>query len=182
MKKIAAGIVSGFLFLVIAAPFSFAQMGGPGPECGCQGAGMSMRRHDGMMMKQGPHFQRILASLGLDENQKKAVSDIRSRVAKDTVRKRADLQIARIDLRNILNKDKVDMAAVESNLKKTATLQTEIRLSHIKAWQEVKALLTPEQKKKLDELRAGPGAGRMLRGGMGMALAENNDGPQPEQE
>ncbi len=160
MKKIAAGLISGFLLLVLAAPFSFAQMGGPGPGRGCQGDGMPMTRHEGMMGK-GHHLWKMLSRLGLDEKQKEAVKAIQSRTAKDTVRKQADIQLARIELRDILGKDKVDMTAVESNLKKTAALQTEIRLSHIKAMQEVKALLTPEQKQKFDELRAGPWAGNM---------------------
>ncbi len=92
-------------------------------------------------------------SLGLDEKQREAIKEIKSRVMKDTIRKRADLEIARIDLKDIIHKDQVDMNAAEATLKKIASLQTDIRLSHIKAMQEIKSKLTPEQRKKLEEMR-----------------------------
>jgi len=117
-------------------------------------------------------------SLGLDEKQKEAVREIKSRVMKDTVRKRADLEVARIDLRDLLRKDQVDMTAVEATLAKMASLQTDIRLSHIKASQEIKTKLTPEQRKKFKEmLEMGPGTERMKHDGRRMTPpAEKKEG------
>ncbi len=175
MKKISFGIVSGFLFLLLTSPYSFAETCGPacGPGRGYQEECMPMRapmRHDRMaMMKREHHLFRLLAGLGLDEKQKEAIKEIRSRGLKDIVRKRADLEVARIELRDILDKDQVDMAAAEATLKKMASLQTDIRLSHIKALQDIKAKLTPEQRRKWKEMREmGPMTGRMMHGGMGM--------------
>ncbi len=157
MNKVLVGLLSGFLLLVSATPNSFAQICSPGvgPEGGFHGGGMPMMSPGGQhgMMKHGHHLWRLLAGLGLDEKQKEAVKAIRSRVAKDTIRKRADLEIARIDLKDALRKEQVDMGSVETILKKMASLQTEIRLSHIKSMEEIKALLTAEQKKKLKEMR-----------------------------
>lgn len=110
--------------------------------------------HDGRgMMKREHHLWRALMSLGLDEKQKEAIKEIESRVMKDTVSKRADVEVARIELRDLLAKDQVNMNAAEATLKKIASLQTDIRLSHIKAMQEMKAKLTPEQRKKFKEMR-----------------------------
>ncbi len=62
------------------------------------------------------------------------------------------------------------MATVEKSVKKMASLQADIRLTHIKAMQEIKAKLTPEQQKKFQEMReTGPGAGNMTHYRMGMA-------------
>ncbi len=138
---------------------------------------MSHMWHDGRgMMMRDHHMWKLLAGLGLDEKQKEAIKEVRSRVAKDIVRKRADLEVARIELRDILTKEQVNMAAVETNVKKMASLQADIRLTHIKAMQEIKAKLTPEQQKKFQEMREMvPGAGNMTHYRMGMAMAEQNE-------
>ena len=62
------------------------------------------------------------------------------------------MQIARIDLRDLLDKEHVDMKAVESKLKTIESLETDIRLSRIKAFEEIKSELTPDQRKKLKEM------------------------------
>ena len=108
-------------------------------------------------------------SLGLDEKQREAVREIKGRVMKDTIRKKADLEVARIDLKDLLHKDQVDMKAAETTLKKIASLQTDIRLSHIKALEEIKIKLTPEQRIKFKEtLEMGHMPERMMHGGMRM--------------
>jgi len=175
MKRILAGILLGFLVLVIASHYSSAQTCGPsaGPEGGFRAEGMPMMstmwHHGRGMMGRGHHLWRSLMSLGLDEKQMEAVREIKSRVMKDTIRKRADLEVTRIDLRDLLHKDQVDMSAAETTLKKMASLQTDIRLSHIKALEEIKTKLTPEQRKKFNEMRKkGFKSERMKHGGTGM--------------
>jgi Spy/CpxP family protein refolding chaperone len=186
MKRILTGLLVGFLVLVFASQYSSAQtcgMGGGFPEEGVPM--MSPMRHDGMgMMRREHHLWRTLMGLGLDEKQKEAIKEIKSRVMKDTVRKRADIEVARIDLRDLLGKDQVDMNAAEATLKKIASLQTDVRISHIKAMQEIKTKLTPEQRKKFKEmLEMGPHAEKMMHGGMQMTpLAENNEGALQEKE
>jgi Spy/CpxP family protein refolding chaperone len=121
-----------------------------------QGTGM-MREgmgSDGMMQcrMEGRHsLQRHLAGLGLDEKQREAVKEIRSRVMKEVIRKQADTQIAQIDLRALLGKDPIDMRAVEAKLKQIEVLKTDVKLSLIRAREEMRSLLTPDQRKKLEE-------------------------------
>lgn len=174
MKRILAGFMLGFLVLAFAPQYSFAETCGDfsGPEKGFRDAGMPMMshmRHDRMGMKgRGHHLWKALMNLGLDEKQKEGLKEIHSRVMKDTIMKRADIAVARIDLRDILGKDQVDMNAAEAALKKIASLQTDMRLTHIKAMQEVKAKLTSEQRKKFKEMREmAPGTKRMSHDDMG---------------
>ena len=151
MKRLLVAVLSVGTLLFATSSYSFAEMckqdHGQGP------AGMGMHRYERGSMERKHHFSKMLAGLGLDEKQKESVKEIRSRVEKETVRKKAEIQVARIDLRGLLSKDQVDMAAVESILKKTAALHTEIRLAHIKSMQEIKAVLTPEQRNKWKEMR-----------------------------
>ena len=66
-------------------------------------------------------------------------------------------------MKAVLDKDPVDMKKVESKLKKIESLQASIKLSGIKALEEVKSKLTAGQKIKLRELlENGPMKGDMM--------------------
>ena len=83
---------------------------------------------------------------------------------KEKIRRTADMRIAQIELKDLLSQDPVDMKAVEAKVKQLEAMRTEMQLSHIKAMEECKAKLTPEQRKKLREMiEAGP-----MMEGMGM--------------
>lgn len=164
MKKLMIGVFTGLLLLG-AGSYGYAE------QCGCAGPmggrGMEYGRSMPRMMHHGRGFMygsperdhflwRKLMGLGLSEQQKDALKAIRSRVIKDTIKKRADLQLAKVELRELLQKDPVDMSAVEAGLKKVEAARTDLKLTHIKAMVEGKAVLTPEQLKKLkEEMRAG---------------------------
>jgi len=154
MKTLMMGVLTGFLLLVVASQVSYAD------QCGCSGptgrGGMEYGRSMPPRMmhhKEGSgHFLwHKLMGLGLSDKQIDSLKAIRTRVEKDTIKKRADLQLARVDLRELLHKDQVDMKAVEASLKKVESVRTDLKLAHIKAREEIKAILTPEQRKKLKE-------------------------------
>lgn len=144
MKRILSSLFLGFLFLVFASHNSFAEMCGDGIP---MKAGMK-HGNMGRMMWAETHIWRQLKGLDLNEKQETAIKEIENKVKKDTIRKRANLQIARVEFKEILHKDPVDMNAVETKLNQIAAIVTDIRFSHIKAIEEVKSQLTPEQKKK----------------------------------
>ena len=89
-----------------------------------------------------------LKALGLDEKQTEAVKAIHFRTKKVMIKSRADVQVAEIELKELLSKDPVDLQAAEAAVKKIEGLKSEMRMLHIKAMEEIKANLTPEQKKK----------------------------------
>ena len=137
-----------------------------GMGMGSQGMGHGMMGECGKrdrMMEAAHHLSKSLKSLNLDEQQKKMIHEIKSRMMKQTIRKMADIQIARIELKDLLSQDPMDMKEVEVKVKQLGMLRTEMHLSHIKALEEIKAKLTPEQRKKFGEMmKAGP-----MMGGMG---------------
>ncbi|MGD0283232.1 MAG: hypothetical protein ABSB95_12825 [Dissulfurispiraceae bacterium] len=105
----------------------------------------------------------FLMGLGLDEKQKEEAREIESGLMKSTVRMKSDVQIAMMEMKDILDKDPVDMKAVESKLKKTESLLTTMKLSGIKAFEEVKSKLTAGQRIKLREMmEMGPMMGRIM--------------------
>ncbi len=159
MKKLLIGVLMGFLFLGAAAHRSYAD------ACGCGGPdGMAMRQgmmHHGSGPMHGPKrtgrfLWKKLLQLGLTDKQMDALKAIRMKEAKEKIRKKADLELTRVDLRELLGRDSVDMIAVEANLKKAESLRTDLRLSRIRAMEDIKAVLTPEQRAKFkEEMRTG---------------------------
>lgn len=197
MKNILISLLIGFLILVAASAKSSAGTDGIDDfrDRGCHEEGMPMMPpflpqmiHQSGEMIGGPETMSFvwwhLAGLDLDEKQKEAIKEIKNRVTKDTIRKGADLEVARIDLRDIQDKDQVNMNAAEATLKKIASLQTDISLSHIKAIEEIKMKLTPEQRKKIKEiLKTDSMTKRMMHGGMRMTPPiEKKEGALQEKE
>ena len=185
MRKSLISIFFGIIFVVAAALTAQAQM------CGCMGEkgggmqegmgheGMSMMHGmgGGMMMDDDHPMWKHLMSLGLDDKQKDALKALRSRTMKDMLKKKAEKQIAGIELKDLLDKDPVDMKAVEASLKKNESLKTGMLLAHIRAHEELKSLLTPDQKKRLKEMME---AGCGMMGGMMHGDAEHKDMPMHE--
>ena len=158
MKRLLLVLLLGLFSLIWGSHHAYAETGGPigNAGWGFHEEGMPMMPpmgHHGMGVMEAEHpMWRHLMDLGLDEKQREEIKEIKSRVTKDSIRKRADLEVARVELRDVLDKDPVDINAAEAKLKKTGSLLTDIHLSHIKALEEVKAKLTPEQKKKFKEV------------------------------
>lgn len=141
MKRVLIGLSIGIIFLAFTAyaqaPIPLSQGAGPG--------------HPGVGMELEHPVWLDLARLNIDENRMRAIREIQVRAVKDGIRKRAELQIAAIELREILTKDPVDMKAVEAKLKQIASAEADIQLSHIKAVEEIKGKLTSEERKKFRE-------------------------------
>jgi Spy/CpxP family protein refolding chaperone len=129
-------------------------MGGHG-MMGGQGMGAGMM--GGKMMEAEHRLAKVLDGLNLDEQQKKAIGEIKSSIKKDTIRRMAEISIARIELKDLLLQDPLDMKAVEAKVKQLGSLRTEMHLSHLKALENIRTKLTPEQRKKLAEMiKTGP--------------------------
>jgi Spy/CpxP family protein refolding chaperone len=129
-------------------------MGMMGPQMmrGMMGSGMQ-GMPEGMAMPRPSQLVRMLkAELGLSDEQAKQLKEIFSQSTKAGIKQRADLRIAEIDLQELLEADPVDMAQVEGKLKGIEGLRTTLRLSLIKAHEQAKGILTPEQRQKLERL------------------------------
>jgi Spy/CpxP family protein refolding chaperone len=119
---------------------------------GMMGGGMQ-GMPEGMGMPQPSRLVRMLKEeLGLSDDQTKQLKPLVLQAIKTEIKQRADLHIAEIELGELLEADPVDMAQVEAKLKSIEGLRTTLRLTLIKAHEQAKALLTPEQRQKLEGL------------------------------
>ena len=190
MKRVLTTIVT--LALVALAGSAFAdgsreaegaKAGAPGHEAmGMGGSGMMGPGHSpGPMMKGGmmgesmmggdPPGERPLISLalqqreslGLSDDQVKALKQARSAFEKEGIRRRADIEIAELELADLLGEPRVDLAKVEAKARQTAGLRADLRIARIETLEKGKATLSADQLKKLMSeagTSGGPKAGR----------------------
>lgn len=141
MKKVFIVLAAGVFFVVLMLYSASAQMlEGPFAD------------RPGISGRMDHPVWEGLQELKIDKNRMEAIRETESGMIKDTIRKNAELQIASMELREILGKDPVNMQTVEAKLKQIESLKTDIHLAHIRAIEDVKAKLTPEERKKLREI------------------------------
>jgi Spy/CpxP family protein refolding chaperone len=161
--------------VMIRRPFQ----GGPG-GMGRWGMGPGGRGMGPGMRRRGPggppNLERLAQRLGLSDAQRARLEDIRDRQQRRDIQARADLAIARLDLRKAMKADKPELSAINSQIDKLARMRADLAKSRVASHLEARAVLTPEQQKQMKELRErGPrmgmdeggedGPARMGRGG-----------------
>lgn len=145
---------------------------------------------DGHMMTPGPHFDRMytvaVKKLGLTADQKKKTDALKSDYQKKAIRSKAELQVAEVELKDLLSADPVSLEKVRQKLNDIAAKKTELRFLWIKTLEDFKKVLTPEQKEKLKDMTSGmgmmgKGAGMGMMGGMcGMTGASSGASDEDE--
>jgi Spy/CpxP family protein refolding chaperone len=165
-------LAAGFLCLSLmtVAQVSAADKGYPD---GVKGDGDPVQHCDGPASHRWPergkestghHGHRLwhaLRQLDLTDAQKAAIHDISIALRKDEIKKRSDLKIASMEFHEYLQGDSVDMSAVESQVKKIEGFKTAMKLNAIKAREDIKSKLTPDQRKKFFELMRDAHQGHM---------------------
>jgi len=138
----------------------------------CRGAGGHEMGRERVMAgeRQGGRHSilAMIASLGLDDKQKEDIKAIHFKCKKEVIKKKADLAVGEIELKEIRGKEPVDMSAAEAKIKEIEGIKASIRILHMKSMEEIKSKLTPEQRKKISLLVEMRQMGRMGMGTMGM--------------
>jgi Spy/CpxP family protein refolding chaperone len=95
-----------------------------------------------------------LAELDLSDAQREKLRDVHDAQARKAIQRRADMQLARMDLHKLMSAEKVDAGAVNAQIDRMARMHADAMKAAFEAHQQVRAVLTPEQFKML---RSGPG-------------------------
>ena len=119
-------------------PMRHMRMGGPHGRGQMMGRGLAMR----------------FAALDLTDAQRDKLRDIHEAAARKNVQRRADMQLARMDLHKLMRAENPSGSAVNAQIDKIARLQADGMKAHFDTFLQARAVLTPEQQKKL---RSGPG-------------------------
>jgi Spy/CpxP family protein refolding chaperone len=148
-------------------PMMAPDAGGPGMGPGARGMGPGMGR-GGRFMHRGGFGPMLARELDLTPEQQDKMKASRDREERKAIQARADIQLARLDLRKLMEADKPDSKAIEAQIDKIAGLRAGLEKSHVATMLDFRASLTPEQQKKLRDLRErGPqrsGGGQQKKG------------------
>ncbi|MBI2884022.1 MAG: Spy/CpxP family protein refolding chaperone [Candidatus Methylomirabilis oxyfera] len=90
--------------------------------------------------------------LGLTADQERSLRELRANFQKESIKQTAEIDVAELELNGLLEQEKVDVAKVEALAKKIAMLQADLRVDRVKTIEAGKAVLTPEQRGKLERL------------------------------
>jgi len=71
---------------------------------------------------------------------------------KDMITKKADHDLAQVELQDLLRKDKPDMNLVKTQIQKVFSIQGDMQYARIKVMMDAKNVLTDEQKANLEKL------------------------------
>jgi len=129
----------------------------------------------------------IRQKVGISSEQVAKIRQQELTFRKSEIRQRADLEVKRIDLRELLEADKSDRVAIDRQLQEISTSQLAMAKLRVDFRLNMKDALTPEQREKLKQAlrdrsqgRGGPGrrgpGGRGPRTG-GPATGTEQDGP-----
>ena len=149
-------LITAWLTVVVASS-AFAQMKdmpmehrGPGHMAGCDMCVMDKHGEEmgGMMDK----CLQMADKLGLSEEQINKIKPIHKAMKKEQIRFRADLQLAELDLKDIMEVKDFDLDKASAQVKKIGDMKTTQHLEMLKSMKEVHAILTDEQFKKMQKM------------------------------
>ena len=146
-----------------AGPGGGPGMGGPGPGQRLGGPGMRGER-GGWQRQAGRHHMRRGRSiifmalrnqkeLGLSPQQVSSLQQMGMDAARAGIKRRADAQLARLDLMGLMRTEPVDMAKLEAKIRDIEKLKADGAIARIRTNEAAKAQLTPDQREKLKTLR-----------------------------
>jgi len=105
----------------------------------------------GKCLADRPDILAFSSELGLSAEQTQRVEEIRLKSERKAIKLKADLKLAQLDLRSLLQKDYPDKGAVYKKVEEIGALRTRLEKNRIDTRLEVHNLLSPEQRKKLRE-------------------------------
>ena len=142
---------------------------------GDRDGGCACTQRDGGWKGHGQQGDRLAKALDLSKEQTEQVKGIFRKHRDETAPLRKEMVSGRRELRNLIQSDKLDEAALREQVKKIAAMEGELAVRRARMSQEVRTVLTPEQIQKfraLQEKRDRRIDGRMHRGQEGRSKGE----------
>jgi Spy/CpxP family protein refolding chaperone len=127
------------------------------PLCAGQGSG-----HDGHMIGpcgdgECPFMMMdydLLKQVGLTAEQKAKIDVLNSEHQKADIKQQSEIKILRVDIKTEMDKDMIDMAKIGELADKIGKAQADLMKMNITHAAQVEAIMTKEQRAKLDQLQS----------------------------
>lgn len=107
--------------------------------------------HQGAM-KFIKHILKFKEGMSLTADQEQQLHAIKTSYKKTKIKMKADIQLARVDMHELLRNDKASLSEIESQMNGVHALMTKLHMADIKAKRDAKAVLTEEQRARMDAI------------------------------
>jgi periplasmic protein CpxP/Spy len=129
---------------------------------------------------------RMRAELGLTDEQVSRLHQISVDAEKASIQTRADMQLHRLELRELMRADNPDESAIMAKMDQINALQGKMQKARVQTMLSARGVLTADQIKKLKAMRenhgpGGPGGGRMMHGGPHRPGGPGATAPKPQE-
>ena len=161
MKKIVFAMLLTFVFAVPA----FSQMDMPMKGHG-EGHGQMMEMGNMDMMGGDMMCMEHADKMGLTDDQMMKMKPLHREMQKKQIRSKADLKIAEIELKEIMEVKDFDLDKATYAVKKIEDIKTAQHLEMLKAMKDMRAILTDDQFKKMHKMCMKPGEKKPEKGMM----------------
>ena len=91
--------------------------------------------------------------LNLTDEQLSRLKSLKNTVEKQLIQDEAEMKILRIELHDLVRRDKVDLKVVDAKIEKVGDIYTKIKKDHIYAKLDAEKILTAEQREKFRKHR-----------------------------
>jgi Spy/CpxP family protein refolding chaperone len=154
---------------------------GPMGRVGMRGRGMGQREFGLGRLLSNPDIRQ---QLGVTAAQAATIRQQESDFRKTEIRNRADLEIKRMELNDLLSADKPDRSAIDSKLQEIGAARLAMEKSAIDYRLTMRDALTPAQRQKLQQMMAqrrgpAPGGNAAPRGPRGEGRGGRRAAPPP---
>ncbi len=125
-----------------------------------RGGGHSMHSGSGAMhdrahqkaMKFFKHLLKSKDAMSLTDEQVQQLRDLKINYKKNRIRMKADVDVAEVDLHVLLWDEQAKLADIETQMNTVHGLMTKLHMASIKAKRDGKAVLTDEQRSRMDTM------------------------------
>jgi Spy/CpxP family protein refolding chaperone len=148
MKKV---LLSLLLIVVFAVP-AFSEMKDMPMRGHGEGRGQMMEMGNMDMMGGDMMCMERAHDMGLTDDQMAKMKPLHSEMQKKQIRSKADLKIAEIELKEIMEVKDFDLDKATAAVKKIEDLKTAQHLEMLKAMKDMRAILTDEQFKNMHKM------------------------------
>ena len=124
---------------------------------------MGMHSMDAGMMDMMKMMQ-ALSNLNLSPDQKKKIESLKLKHQKEAIPLLSKTEMANVEIKELTLSDPVDLEKIKAKVKEKHTAMADLEVSHLALAQQMKGILTPEQRQKMESMMMEMGP--MMRMGM----------------
>ena len=98
------------------------------------------------------HILKFKEGMSLTAEQEQKLRTLKTTYKKDRIKTKAEVDLANIDLHEVLKNEKASLSDIEAEFNKLHGLKTKLYMASIKAKRDAKTVLSDEQRARMDKI------------------------------